>query len=83
MGLAFTGTSIEEGATLLDWLTSLNGEPSLPFADSQPKTASDGGAKPVRARGLEETIDELVALLVSKRVLSQSEGAALRNRIPK
>jgi hypothetical protein len=83
MGLSFTGTSAEAGATLLDWVTGLRSEPPQAIPQSEPENVVYGGPTATKAQGLEETIDELVALLVNKQVLSQSEGAALRSRTSK
>jgi hypothetical protein len=82
MGLSFTGTSAEEGANLLDWITGLGGEPSQESTpEAAPELATGGDTRLVRAHRLEEIIDELVALLVRKQVLTETEGAAIRDRI--
>ena len=80
MGLSFIGTSVEEGANLLDWITGLGGTPPQESAH-EPESRTDGGAKLLRAHRLEEIVDELVALLVRKQVLTEAEGAELRDRI--
>ena len=82
MGLSFIGTSVEEGANLLDWITGLGGTPPQESAqEPEPESRTDGGAKLLRAHRLEEIVDELVALLVRKQVLTEAEGAELRDRI--
>jgi hypothetical protein len=82
MGLSFTGTSTEEGANLLDWITGLGGKPPQErVPEPAQETGTGGDRKLVRAHRLEEIIDELVALLVRKQVLTETEGAELRDRI--
>lgn len=84
MGLSFTGTSAEAGATLLDWVTGFGDEPPQnPPIPPEPASnlASGGKTGPMGAPGLETTIGELVALLVRKHVLTESEGAQLRDSL--
>lgn len=82
MGLSFTGSSAEAGATLLDWVTgSSSRSPQKSSPRAEPKTGSTSEVEPIRGQGLENTIGELLALLVHKRVLTETEGAQLRDKI--
>jgi PilZ domain len=81
MGLSFTGTSAEEGATLLDWVTGVGGGPQQEPRVVEPEIGPGGETKLMRAHRLEEIIDDLVTLLVRRQVLTESEGAELRDRI--
>ena len=81
MGLAFTGTSAQEGANLLDWITGLGAEPPERAPAPRPENRQGGEPKLARAHRLEEILDDLVALLVRKQVLSETEGAEIRDRI--
>lgn len=81
MGLAFTGTSAEEGANLLDWVTGPGGNPPESAQAPEPESRMSAEPRLARAHRLEEILDDLVALLVRKRVLSETEGAEIRDRI--
>jgi len=83
MGLSFIGISNQEGANLLDWITGLGGEPPPERAQEvEPEIGTGGDTQLTRPHRLEEIVDELVALLVRKQVLTETEGAAIRERIP-
>lgn len=80
MGLSFTGASAEEGATLMDWVTGLSGVgPRRRQQAPAPEPATKG--KLSGTSRLEETIGQLIALLVSKEVLTHSEGTRLREKL--
>jgi len=80
MGLAFTGTSAEAGATLLDWVTGLGGQPQPP---RQPALEIEAVSetKPTGAHGVRDAVNELLFLLVRKDVLTESEASQLRDKI--
>jgi PilZ domain len=78
MGLSFTGTTAESGATLLDWVTGLSSEPPRRPA---PKLVSGPESKLPGVQPLGEIIGQLVTLLVRKQVLTESEAAQLRDRL--
>jgi hypothetical protein len=67
MGLAFIGVSNESGISLLDWMAGLSHE--TPHRVPPPKTES--------ATDPRKALRELLALLVHKQVLSQSEVTQL------
>lgn len=82
MGLSFTGTSAEEGATLLDWVTGLGDGPQQePLQEQEPAIGLGGETRLAREHRLEEIVDDLVTLLVRRQVLTESEGAELHDRI--
>jgi hypothetical protein len=81
MGLSFAGNSEEAGATLLDWLTDLDGRlpGARPQPDSERPTRSE--TKLARTHRLEEIMDDLVTLLMRKEVLTEAEATQFRDRI--
>lgn len=82
MGLAFTGTSADQGVTLLDWLTNLGDRPTQESPrEANAQIASAGSAKPMNSDDLKEGIEELVGLLVRKQLLTASEGGRIRDRL--
>jgi hypothetical protein len=84
MGLSFTAMSAEAGATLLDWVTGLTSEPAQKPAPRHLRpTAAGSEAQLTREQGLERVIGELVALLVRKQLLTDSEAAPLRANLSK
>ena len=76
MGLSFTGTTAEDGGTLLDWVTGLGEPPRKP----EPKPAPVRRESRVAQPGWEESFNRLIALLVQKRVLTESEGVELSGK---
>jgi PilZ domain len=82
MGLAFTGTSPEAGATILDWVTGLGGEsdPSRATQPPEARAAADQ-VRRISPHCLQDVLGELVALLTHKRLLTEPEGAELRARL--
>jgi hypothetical protein len=84
MGLSFTETTADEGSTLLDWVKGLDVEPpQTPRPGQEPGLEIETGSetKLLRKHRLEDIVDELVALLVRRQVLTETEGAELRDRI--
>jgi hypothetical protein len=82
MGLAFTGTSPEAGATILDWVTGLGGESEPSRAAQTPETgAAADQVRRINPYCLQDVLGELVALLTHKRLLTEPEGAELRAKL--
>ena len=82
MGLSFTGASAEAGATLLDWVTGLRREPpQQPEPRPAPQAAAASEGTPAGTLRLQETIGELIALLVRKEMLTPSEGMQLHEKL--
>lgn len=81
MGLSFVATSAHQGATLLDWLTGSNSGPRDLAGQTEPDNTSAAPAEITKPDGTREALEELVALLVRKQVLTTSESARIRDRI--
>jgi PilZ domain len=78
MGLAFTEVKPEHQAILMTWLGELNGE-TLP----KPEVAT---AEPVSGLtstvlNLQQVLNELVSMMVRKKVINEVEGAALLRQV--
>jgi hypothetical protein len=72
MGLAFTKVSPDQHAVLRGWVRKLSGE-STPSMDS-PEAASAGAEFHEHER---HVLNQLISLLIRKRVLTEAEGTAL------
>lgn len=82
MGLAFTGTASDQEASLLDWLTGLGGSPPVESRDkAEAKITADAETALAKPPSLNAVVQKLVELLVRKQVLTESEGAQLRDRL--
>lgn len=82
MGLAFTETAADQDVTLLDWVSSLGGDPPVrPRGKAGPEITY--GAEPglEKQRGLKEIVQELVALLARKKVLTDSEAVRILSNL--
>jgi hypothetical protein len=78
MGLAFTGTATDQEATLLDWMSELGGNPPAEKREkATPQIRSGAETLLTKPPGLKDVVEELVALLVHKRVLTDSEARRL------
>jgi hypothetical protein len=81
MGLFFTEMSADQNDTLRRWITALSGNSmtELPF-DSM-GGAAPGTQKPrTTVSGLRTALEDLLALLERKRVLTESEAEILRQK---
>ena len=82
MGLAFTEIAPNQKATLLDWVSALGGEPLLESKDqAEPEIKSGAETELANQLSLKEVVQELVALLVRKQLLTDSEAARFRGRL--
>ena len=83
MGLAFIGASAaDQGATLLDWVTGLGGGPAQEFLRQVgPERAPEGKPELIGSLILKGVLEDLVALLVRKQLLTELEGAGLRGKL--
>jgi hypothetical protein len=84
MGLAFTRTATDQEISLLDWIKQLGGETS-PESRAQAELDAKSGAETesTKSAGLKEVVQELVALLARKQLLTDSEAARFRNQLSK
>ena len=78
MGLAFTEVKPEHLAVLRAWVAELSGE-ALP----EPDVAAAGPeyATLSTVLNLQQVLNELVSMMVRKKVISDTEGAALLRQI--
>lgn len=78
MGLSFIGSATDQETTLLDWMNELGGNPP-PRAreNAAPQIKSVAETLSTKPLGLKDVVEELVALLVNKRVLTDSEAHRL------
>ncbi len=74
MGLEFTEISPENQAVLHQWLAELRGEPS-PEADAVISVPEISTAPAVG--NLRQVLNELVSLLIRKKIITENEGTAL------
>lgn len=82
MGLAFTEIAPNQEATLLDWVGALGGEPLRESKDqAEPEIKSGAETELANRLSLKEVVQELVALLVRKQLLTDSEAARFRSRL--
>ena len=87
MGLTFTEMTANQKANLTAWLGELNGEtPKEPAASAANSTNFQEVKVPepaagAKSEGLRDALQELVALLGSKRVLSEDEVELLRGKL--
>jgi hypothetical protein len=76
MGLAFTGTATDQEATLLDWMSELGGDSPIERQGKAAPEIKSGEETPLaRALSLKEVVQELVALLLRKKILTEAEAA--------
>jgi hypothetical protein len=82
MGLFFTGINPANDFLLNAWIAELSGEPAV-----QPKEPAELGAQMesnlATITNLRQTMHELINLLVRKGVFTETEAAALLQRIPR
>jgi hypothetical protein len=77
MGLAFTEVKPEHLTVLRAWVAELSGD-ALPEPDA---TAAPEYATLSTVLNLQQVLNELVSLMVRKKVISDTEGAALLRQI--
>lgn len=78
MGLAFTQINPESQALLQKWVGELSGEqlPDLPLP-----VASDEPNRLSEILNLQQVLNELISLMIRKKVIDQNEGAGLLRQI--
>jgi len=80
MGLAFTEAAPDQKASLLDWVSELGGEPEAKSRhDAEAEIMFSAGSGPAKQPSAKDDVRELVALLVRKRLLTESETARFRD----
>jgi hypothetical protein len=79
MGLAFTEVKPEHQAVLRAWVAELSGE-QLPESDA---AASPEAGMLSTLLNLQQVLNELVGILVRKKLINETEGAALLRKIYK
>lgn len=74
MGLAFTAIKVEHQGVLRSWIADLSGEqpPKLDVAPAGPEAGLLGANEKLR-----QVVNELVNLMVRKKLISENEGAGL------
>ena len=83
MGLAFTEAAPDQKASLLDWVSELGGEPEVTSQqDAESEIMFKAGSRTVKRPSAKDDVRELVALLVRKRLLTESETARFRDEPP-
>jgi hypothetical protein len=78
MGLAFTEVKTQHQAVLRAWVAELSGE-GLPELDAA-AVESDSGM-PSTVLHLQQVLNELINLMVRKKIINETEGAALLRQI--
>jgi len=82
MGLAFTETAPDQEISLLDWMTQLGGEPAPESRDKAKLEIRSGAeAELTKPPRLKEVVQELIALLLRKQLLTDSEAARFRDQL--
>ena len=85
MGLSFTGTSAQAGATLLDLLTGAAGPPFQKSTAQPPTPAapakSGDPARPLDLQPVVKVLERLLILLVQRGVINKAERAELLSRL--
>ena len=80
MGLAFTEAAPDQKASLLDWVSELGGEPEAKSRhDAESESILGAGSGMAKQPSAKDDVRELVALLVRKRLLTESETARFRD----
>jgi hypothetical protein len=78
MGLAFTEIKPEHQAILQVWVAELSGErPAEPAA----KTTEPDSEMPSTLLNLQQVLNELVNLMVRKKIINETEGTALLRKL--
>lgn len=78
MGLAFTDVRPEHQEILNAWVAKLSGkEPSA----LQPLSEGNEGNKFAAVENIRQVLNELIKLMVRKRIISEVEGAGLLRQI--
>jgi len=78
MGLAFTEVKPEHQAVLQPWVAELSGEALPKFGVAAPGPES-GNLSTVLS--LQQVMNELVSLMVRKKLINETEGAALLRKL--
>jgi hypothetical protein len=78
MGLAFTEVKPEHQAVLRAWVAELSGE-ALPKFDIAAASPESGNLSAVLS--LQQTLNELVSIMVRKKLINETEGAALLRKL--
>ncbi len=78
MGLAFTEIRREHQEVLGSWIAELNGAPSSIPTDSATASAPEAIGENVN---LQLVLNELISLLVRRKVITENEGADLLRRL--
>ncbi len=72
MGIAFTEVKADQMEILKEWVQELSGELTPP-----PGSAETPGVKQAVQQNDRLVLNQLIALLIRKRVLTEAEGTAL------
>ncbi len=83
MGLAFTEVAPDQMRVLQGWVSELGGEPTA-YGDAPPPApaaAESAGVEPELAHIERRVLNQLILLLVKKRLLTEAEGAALMREL--
>lgn len=80
MGLSFTQINPADESLLHAWIAELSGEPPLPLRKPT-EVVAQVESNVATIANLRQTLNELVNLLVRKKVLSEAEAAELLHRI--
>ena len=78
MGLAFTEVKPEHQAVLQAWVAELSGE-ALPKFDVAAAGPESGNLSTVLS--VQQVMNELVSLMVRKKLINETEGAALLRKL--
>jgi hypothetical protein len=79
MGLTFTEIKPEHQDVLRSWLAELSGEDSAELASSKQESAARG--KEEEDTNLRLVLNQLITLLVRKKIILEAEGAELLRQL--